>query len=695
MAPQDHEVDFGRVFDRLPVALVVLDPALTVLEANAAYLAVTGAARADLVGKPLLASFPEDPGSPATTGARNLRASFDRVREHRVTDIMAIQRYDVAGADGEYAARYWAPVNAPVPAPDGSLAWIVHRIEEVTAFVQDRVGDDASQDDLAGRLRRQSDRIEAEVFSRQRLQEQNQTLHAVLDSLDTAVVGCDRDGRAVLTNRSAQALFRLPAGVDPGLCWAQHYTGFEFADEQGNPLPLAEQPTARLLRGEEVQNVLVVATAPGAAARAFRVHGQPVADGGRVAVVLALHEVTAEQRAIQLKRCESLVAEMLAKPGPADDLITNTVELIGSMLGWTATEFWGVDQVGRVLRRQASWTGTGETHPSGLPDRLTKGTAVPGRAWQRTEPIWTTDLSLDHRIRHSTGGHPPHAALAVPIPGGPVTLGVLVCYSDHQEIPDDMRTAVLTGIAAHLGEFLERRRAEQYAAELDRSRDEYIALVGHELRTPLTSIQAYTEMMRTDPDLTAGDRVTMLDVIHRNTSNLQTMISKLLDVAGTRAGHVGLHPRPMNLATTVQSCADEARKLSPGAHIAVSTEPEVIIDGDPDRLCEVVHELVRNAVTWAPDGSTVGITVRADDHTAVLAVTNTGARIPAGDHHRVFDLFYRTGDALREGLPGHGLGLALARAVVEQHGGTITVSEPDEAATTFTVRLPTHQPGRR
>ena len=690
MAEQDREVDFRRVFDRLPMALAVLDPDpdLTILAVNATFLAMAGTTRDKVIGTRLLDSFPENPGDPGADGAANLRASFDRVREHRVADVMPIQRYDLAGPDGGFAPRYWAPINAPVTAADGSLAWIVHRIEEVTDFVLDRVGDTTG-------LRRQSDRLEAELFSRQRLQEQNQTLHALLDSLDTSVVGCDRDGRAVLTNQSAQDLFRLPAHGDAGLGWAQRFTGFEFADEQGNPLPAADLPTARLLRGEEVQNLLVIATAAGAPPRAFRVHGQPVADGGRVAIVLALHEVTAEQRAKQLKRCESQVAEMLSKPGPADDLIANTVELIGSMLGWSAVEFWSVDQVGQVLRRQAGWAAGGDGHPSGLPDRLTKGSAVPGRAWQRTEPIWTTDLSLEHRIRRSTDGPPPHAALAVPIPSGPVTLGVLVCYSDHQETPDDMRTAVVTGIAAHLGEFLERRRAEQYAAELDHSRDEYIALVGHELRTPLTSIQAYTDMMRTDPDLTADDRAAMLNVIHRNTSSLQTMITKLLDVAGTRAGHVGLHSRPMNLATVAQAGADQARAAGPAAHIAVTSEPEVIIDGDPDRLREVVDELIGNALTWAPGGSTVGVTVHADDHTAVLSVTNTGARLSGGDHLRVFDMFYRTGDALREGLPGHGLGLALARAVVEQHGGTIMVSEPDEAVTTFTVRLPTHQPARR
>ena len=117
---------------------------------------------------------------------------------------------------------------------------------------------------------------------------------------------------------------------------------------------------------------------------------------------------------------------------------------------------------------------------------------------------------------------------------------------------------------------------------------------------------------------------------------------------------------------------------------------ELFIDGDPLRLRRVHDSLLANAMTWANDESTVGITVHADHHTAVVSVTNTGTRIPASERAHVFDLFFRTDASQRKGIPGTGLGLTLARAVVEQHGGMITVSEPDEAVTTFTVRLPAH-----
>ncbi len=687
------ELDFRRLFEAMPALVLVLDPDLTIVAASDAYLRATGTDRDVIMGRSVFEVFPDDPADPDATGTTDLQASLLRVREHRAVDVMPILKYAIEqpGSDGGgFVSRYWAPVNAPVYDPDGELAWIVNRVEDVTAYVQELLGE-VSQSDLLSKLPK-TVQAPSEVHARQRLQEQNHTLKAVLDSLDAAVVGCDRAGRAVLTNRAARTLFGLPADAEPLERWGQRFSGFEFADAHGNHLAPDDLPTAMLLRGEPVQNMVIVAKADGAAAHTLRVHGQPVTDGGRLAAVIAVHDITRQQRAEQLVECERQVAELLAKPGPADHVIAAAVELIGGMLGWAVTEFWTVDQVGQVLRRQACWAAAGHEVPGNLPARLKKGAGIPGRAWLECDPIWATDLANDlDGAQQTRDWQHLRAALAVPMPSGALVLGVLVCYSDHHETPDDMRTAVMTGIAAHLGEFLERRRAEQFAAELEATRDEYIALVGHELRTPLTSIQSYTDVMRTDPDLSADERRHMLEVMHRRTGDLQTLIAKLLDVAGTRSGHIALRIQRIDLAEIAHAAAGDAAQADPPITVDLDTPPHAMIDGDPGRLRHAIDELLRNALTWAPENSTVGITVRTDEHTTTLAVSNTGARIPAAEHARIFDLFYRLGGSRHHGVPGLGLGLTLARAIVGQHAGAITVSEPGEAATTFTVHLPTHQ----
>ncbi len=654
------DIDYRLLFRTAPMSLVVVDPDLVIVEASDAYLSATMRDRSELVGKPVLEAFPDNPDDPKSDGPAKWGASLRKVLRERVTDTMAIQKYDIPAPDGGFDTRYWAPVNAPIFGADGELAYIVHRTEDVTDYVREQAG---------------GDRAEAEMSPRRRLEEQNQTLLGVVDSLDAAVLGCDAAGRPVLYNGAARTLVGTALEGVPASQWGEV---LHLCDPDGRPLRGDEVPAVRVLNGERIRDVEVVLRTPGEAPRHYRVHGRPVTGLPGLAVVLAMHDVTVHRRAVRLKECELEVSVIASRPGPADEVLAQVVERVGTMSGWAAVEFWTVDDVAQVLRRLTFWAGPGRDRPSRLPDPLPKGQGLPGRAWGLNEPLWATDLP-------STDFGPLRAALAVPIPSGATVLGVLVCYSDTAEVPDDIRTAILTGIGAHIGELLERRRAERLAVELDRTRDEYIALVGHELRTPLTSVQTYTEFLLDDPDLPATERTEMLEVMRRNTATLHGIVAKLLDVAGIRSGHIAMQLRGMDLADVVREAAEACAAATP---VAVNVPDHIPMTGDPHRLRQVVDELLGNALTWSDDHATVGITLHADDRTAVLCVSNTGERIRFEERARLFEQFFRGDAARHRGVPGTGLGLTLARAITEQHGGAIAVSEPDEAVTTFTVRLP-------
>ncbi|GGK34599.1 hypothetical protein GCM10010124_29090 [Pilimelia terevasa] len=682
-------LDFRALFEAAPVPLIILDPDLAIIAANDAYLAVTRTDRAAIVGRPVFDIFPDAADSHPGGGA--LRRSLERVVREHAPDTMPIHRYDLArpGADGGLETRYWAPVSVPVCTTGGRLRWIVHRVEDVTAYVRAR---DAGDEPPAGADETRREQAAAGVFGHQRLREEKQTLQALVDNLDTAVVGCDAQGRPVLHNDAGRGLYGtlldgVPAAEWPGRLGLRHPDGSAVAP--------AEFALTRALAGERVRDAEMVVRPPTGAQRIFRVHARPVTGPTGLAAVVAAHEVTEHRRVARLVECELELAKVLNAPGPADDVVARMIELIGTRLDWAAVEFWTVDDVAQVLRRGGCWAAPGRDLPCRLPEPLLYGQGLAGRAWQAAAPAWAGDLAHDPAGEGGEWG-PLRAALAVPIPSGPVILAVLVCYSDTVETPDEARTAVLTGIGAHIGEFMERRRAERLVAELDRTRDEYIALVGHELRTPLTSIQSYTDLLRAEPDLPAAQRAELLAVMHRNTVHLHGIVAKLLDVAGMRSGHIGMHPRPMDLTAVVDGALAAARD-SAGTTVAVELNApgEVRIDGDPDRLREVAAELLHNALTWAAEDSAVAVNLHADDRTATLSVANTGIRIPSAEHERIFELFFRTDAARHRGIPGSGLGLTLARAVVEQHGGTIAVSEPDEAVTTFTVRLPTRHPAPR
>ncbi|MGW5780081.1 PP2C family protein-serine/threonine phosphatase [Streptomyces sp. NPDC003863] len=163
-------IDYRAVFQALPGAVALLTPSLVYADVNEAYLSLSGRMREQLIGRYLFDVFPDNPHDPSATGTRNLRLSLERVVATGEPDTMAIQRYDVESADrpGQWQERYWSPVNAPVPAPDGTVALLLHRVEEVTELIHARGA--RSNTDRARAL-------ESELYTRAReLQEVNERL---------------------------------------------------------------------------------------------------------------------------------------------------------------------------------------------------------------------------------------------------------------------------------------------------------------------------------------------------------------------------------------------------------------------------------------------------------------------------------------------------------------------------------------
>lgn len=134
------EIDYRAVFAATPSPYPVLRPDLLIADANEAYCQVTGRRRADLLGRYLFEAIPDDSVDIRVVAEQHLRASLDRVLGERRPDAMAVQRYDipVPGRTGVFEERWWSPVNTPVLGPGGEVAWIIHRVEDVTAFMRSR-----------------------------------------------------------------------------------------------------------------------------------------------------------------------------------------------------------------------------------------------------------------------------------------------------------------------------------------------------------------------------------------------------------------------------------------------------------------------------------------------------------------------------------------------------------------------------
>ncbi|MBC9730838.1 SpoIIE family protein phosphatase [Streptomyces sp. TRM68367] len=170
MGPQ---IDYSALFASTPSPYLVLGPDLVIVDVNEAYLRATGRSRPELVGQYLFDAFPDNPADPDADGVRNLDASLHRVLRSREPDTMAVQKYDipVTSRPGTFEERWWSPINTPVLGPDGQVAWIIHRVEDVTAFVLSRPARPQS-----GTLS-EREAMEAELYARAReLQHLNEEL---------------------------------------------------------------------------------------------------------------------------------------------------------------------------------------------------------------------------------------------------------------------------------------------------------------------------------------------------------------------------------------------------------------------------------------------------------------------------------------------------------------------------------------
>ncbi|MGI5182690.1 response regulator [Dactylosporangium sp. CA-152071] len=182
-------VGYRLLFQHAPAALLVLDPQLTIVDASDAYLAATMRTRHGLIGRHVFEAFPVNPDDPDAPGVASLEASLRRVLREQTTDVMAIHQYDIPRVGGGFEKRFWAPVSVPVCDEDGRLRWIVHRVDDVTAYVESQP-DGLRFAQLAEQLR-SSDR-------RQRARRAGHHLHRPPADPSAAAVGDLRELRAAM-----------------------------------------------------------------------------------------------------------------------------------------------------------------------------------------------------------------------------------------------------------------------------------------------------------------------------------------------------------------------------------------------------------------------------------------------------------------------------------------------------------------
>ncbi|HLN12490.1 MAG TPA: ATP-binding protein [bacterium] len=225
--------------------------------------------------------------------------------------------------------------------------------------------------------------------------------------------------------------------------------------------------------------------------------------------------------------------------------------------------------------------------------------------------------------------------------------------------------------------------------ELDeQQRRQLFAGITHELRTPLSVIQGTLEGMLDHVVDATPDRIAAL---HSQTLLLRRLITDLRDLSLAQAGQLELHPTTTDAAAIVTETVEAFAPSFQDRGISVRTAiPSDLppVEADPDRLRQIVQNLVENALRYTPAGGTVQITLRAEDGGLRFQVADTGRGIGAADLPHIFEHFYRADPSRARASGGTGLGLAIVKSLVEAHHGRVTVESTPGAGSTFTVRLP-------
>ncbi|MEA2383188.1 MAG: hypothetical protein QOH72_3159 [Solirubrobacteraceae bacterium] len=259
-----------------------------------------------------------------------------------------------------------------------------------------------------------------------------------------------------------------------------------------------------------------------------------------------------------------------------------------------------------------------------------------------------------------------------------------VARLDEAEVGLHGRIVVLSDVTA-------RREAE-------RMKDEFSALVSHELRTPLTSIIGYLELLRDDAESNGDDpaarqRAQFLTVVDRNARRLLRLVGDLLFVAQVEAGKLSLEEGDVDLEAVARDSVEAAtpRALHGGVELTFEGEPVPPVRGDGDRLAQALDNLVSNAIKFTPEGGRVVVRLTREGDSVVLEVSDTGIGISEADMQQLFQRFFRTQRATSAAIPGVGLGLTIAQAIVHGHEGRLSVQSLDGEGTTFRIELPLHR----
>lgn len=340
--------------------------------------------------------------------------------------------------------------------------------------------------------------------------------------------------------------------------------------------------------------------------------------------------------------------------------------------------------------------------PMGVP---LDGSAA-GLVFRKKQPLIIQDARADKRHFKTVDRitkHETHSLVAVPLVVGGEVIGVLEALNkkDHAHYTEE-DLAILETLGALAAQSIRNaaldrkiRTTKVELAELERLKSDFIAITSHELRTPLGLILGHATFLR---ELAGNEYADQLDTIIRNATRLKEIVENLADVDNVQNGAAKVRSNKVSLAKIAQDTVlvfqDEANSRNITLKVELKQQSPFFVEADGTKISIVLSNLVKNALQFTDTGGHVTVTVEEESGYMKVAVTDDGIGIPARDLPRVFDRFFQVEEHLTRRYGGMGLGLAVAKSMVELHGGRIWAESEESKGSTLTFLLPAERSGK-
>jgi len=232
-------------------------------------------------------------------------------------------------------------------------------------------------------------------------------------------------------------------------------------------------------------------------------------------------------------------------------------------------------------------------------------------------------------------------------------------------------------------------KQKKAALDAEKRKNDLVVYLAHDLKTPLTSVIGYLSLLNEAPDMPPEQKAKYVGITLEKAYRLEQLINEFFEITRFNLQTIVLNKEKINLLFMLQQMADEFYPiLTPqGKQVSVHAPEGLTLWGDPDKLARVFNNILKNAIAYSYENSTIEISAKQEDNYIVISFTNQGNPIPQAKLDTIFEKFYRLDSARSTNTGGAGLGLAIAKEIVNAHEGTISV-ESNTENTVFTVKLP-------